>query len=222
MISLKDVSRDYANEFVRTAAVSAVSLQIGQGEYCAIMGPSGCGKSTLLSILGLMDPAFRGNYVLDGLDIGAASPAALRHARNALVGYVFQSFNLIDDITVLDNILLPKQFSPAGMQAEDRAAAVELARRFGIGERLQHLPYQLSGGQQQRVAIARALICRPKVIFADEPTGNLDSSSTGLIMDIFEEINAGGTTVVVVTHDPQVARRAGRLIQMGDGKVLES
>lgn len=220
MIQLEGVSRDYSTEHVRTSAVSNVNLDVPAGQYCAITGPSGCGKSTLLGIVGLMDQGYSGSYRLNGQEMASASPARLRRARNEDIGFVFQAFNLVPDISVLDNILLPCQFSSSGIVSKDRASAGELAERFGLSARLKHMPGQLSGGQQQRVAIARALIRNPVVVVADEPTGNLDSAATEVILGIFDEIHGGGTTLVVVTHDMQVASRAERRVSMRDGSVL--
>lgn len=220
MIRIEGVSREYVTQHVRTTAVSNIAFAVSEGEYCAITGPSGCGKSTLLGIIGLMDQSFTGSYLLDGHQMASASPALLRRARNEAVGFVFQSFNLVPDIPVVDNILLPCQFASGGISPADRSKARELAERFGIEARLKHMPGQLSGGQQQRVAIARALIRGPRVVVADEPTGNLDSASTETILGIFDEIHASGATLVVVTHDMQVASRAGRKIFMRDGSIV--
>lgn len=220
MIRLQGICRDYATEHVRTSAVSNVTLGVAQGEYCAITGPSGCGKSTLLGIVGLMDQGFTGSYLLNGHQMASATPVRLRRARNEDIGFVFQAFNLVPDIPVIDNILLPCQFSPSGIVPPDRTYAAELAERFGVATRLNHMPGQLSGGQQQRVAIARALIRKPKVVVADEPTGNLDSASTEIILGIFDEIHHSGATLVVVTHDMHVAARAGRRIAMRDGSIV--
>jgi putative ABC transport system ATP-binding protein len=220
MIRVNNLVREYQASQVRTRALSEVSLDVEPGEYVAIMGPSACGKSTLLGVLGLMDPEFSGSYLLDGTEMAFAAPAVKQKARNSLLGYVFQSFNLIGDITVEENILLPRQFSSGGISAADRKRCARLAERFGIASRLNHLPSQMSGGQQQRAAIARALIAEPRVLLADEPTGNLDSETSQQIMQLFDEIHADGTTVIVVTHDEQVAAHATRRIHLADGRVV--
>jgi putative ABC transport system ATP-binding protein len=216
--ALEDVSRVYATGDTEVRALDGVSLEFGEGSYTAIMGQSGSGKSTLLNVLGCLDRPSGGRYLLGGRDVSALEDDELSKARNQMLGFVFQSYNLIPHLTVLENIEVPMEYaglSPSAM----RARARELAETMGLGHRLHHRPAQLSGGQQQRVAIARSLANRPLVLLADEPTGNLDSATGLEILDLLDDLHRAGATLIIVTHDPKVAARADRTVRMLDGKV---
>lgn len=199
-------------------ALDHVNITIGFGEFTSIMGPSGSGKSTMMNILGCLDRPTSGEYYLDGKEIAGYNDDELAHTRNAKIGFVFQNFNLLSKLTAQENVALPLVY--AGVDEEER---MERARRgleaVGLGQRLDHKPMEMSGGQRQRVAIARALINNPAIIMADEPTGNLDTKSSYEIMDIFKELNAGGKTVVMVTHEPDIAEQTKRILVMRDGKI---
>jgi putative ABC transport system ATP-binding protein len=205
---------------VLVEALKGLSLDIAPGEYLSIMGPSGCGKSTLLNILGCLDRPTDGRYLLGGDDVSRLEDDALSAIRGARLGFIFQSYNLIQQLTVIENIEMPLFYQDRN-EDEARETAVRLAERVGLGSRLDHRPFELSGGQQQRVAIARALAMNPLVILADEATGNLDSSSGREILALFDELNAQGKTLIMVTHDTAVGERAGRCIRLRDG-LLES
>ncbi|MFM8387364.1 MAG: ABC transporter ATP-binding protein [Planctomycetia bacterium] len=215
---LEHVSRVYATGEAQVRALDDVTLDFPAGSYSAIVGQSGSGKSTLLNVLGLLDRPTGGRYLLGGEDVSALGDDRISQARGRRLGFVFQSFHLIPHLTVLENIEVPMEY--AGVPAAAmRERALELAGRMGLRHRLDHRPTQLSGGQQQRVAIARALANRPLVLLADEPTGNLDSATGLEILALLDELHAQGTTLVVVTHDPHVAARAGRVVRMLDGRV---
>ncbi|NIJ35450.1 putative ABC transport system ATP-binding protein [Sphingopyxis panaciterrae] len=219
MLRVENISKSYATSDVRTHALSDVSLAIGEGEFVAIMGPSGCGKSTLLNILGLLDRADGGRIELLGEDVSGASERDLTRLRRAAIGFVFQSFNLVDELTVTQNVELGLLYRGAG--ASERRERVEAALdRVGMRHRARHLPKQLSGGQQQRVAIARAIVSDPQLILADEPTGNLDTVNGEAVMDLLQQAVARGTSVVMVTHSLAQADRADRKIQLLDGRVV--
>lgn len=219
MIKTTDLCKVFRTEEVETWALNKVNIEIKKGEFVAIMGPSGCGKSTLLHILGLLDSPTSGRYELDGRDVSALSETERNRMRKGLLGFVFQSFNLIDELTVKENIGLPLLYM--GVPREERTARVEQAmRRMGILHRAGHFPQQLSGGQQQRTAIARAVVTRPKLILADEPTGNLDSKNGTEVMRLLRELNEEGTTVIMVTHSRHDADYAGRIINLFDGHIL--
>ena len=217
MLTLTDLTKAYRTTEVETRALDAVSLEVGAGEFVAIMGPSGCGKSTLLNILGFLDAPTSGSYRLLGEESAALSHAALTRLRRAHVGFVFQSFNLVDELTVEENVAIGLLYRDDRADAKRRIA--EALDRVGIAHRARHRPQQLSGGQQQRVAIARALVARPKLILADEPTGNLDTANGDQVMALLTETAAAGTTIVMVTHSPLHAAAAQRTIRLLDGRV---
>ena len=202
-------------------ALQGVSLEVPEGDYIAIMGSSGSGKSTLLNLLGALDRPTKGEYIIGGTPISQLNDDELSGIRNKMIGFIFQSYNLVAQYTVLENIEVPLHYrkgSPA-LTAKDRAWCRELAGMVGLGDRLTHRPFQLSGGQQQRVAIARAMVSDPKIILADEPTGNLDSSTEAEIMEMLSNLNKDGRTIIMVTHEPEVARQAKRQIYMKDGLI---
>jgi putative ABC transport system ATP-binding protein len=203
---------------VEVAALRGVTFSIGQGEYVCVMGPSGCGKSTLLNLLGCLDRPSAGRYVLGGEDVSSMGDDALSAVRGRRLGFVFQSYNLIQQLTVVENIEVPL-FYQGRPEDESRGRATDLARRVGLADRLEHKPFELSGGQQQRVAIARALVNDPLILLADEPTGNLDSASGAEIMRMLDELHRQGMTIILVTHDETVAHHARRAIRLRDGKV---
>ena len=218
LIELKGVTKVFTTDEIETHVLSNVDLNIDSGEYVAIAGPSGCGKSTLLSILGLLDVPTAGEYVLDGAALHGLAPGELARVRNRRVGFIFQSFHLIGDLTVAENVSVPLLYR--GVPAEERRSAVEEAlRRVGMEHRAKHYPSQLSGGQQQRVAVARAIAGKPSILLADEPTGNLDSKNGALVMDLIRDLHAGGATVCMVTHDPRYAEHADRTIHLFDGRI---
>jgi putative ABC transport system ATP-binding protein len=220
MIRMKNVSKIYRTEHVETHALSGFTVEIGDGEFVAVMGPSGSGKTTFLNIAGLLDAFDQGTYWLDGSDVSRLSDGQMSKVRNEKIGFIFQGFNLIPDLNVFDNVDVPLRYR--GMAAKQRRSAIEEALEVvGLTSRLKHYPAQLSGGQQQRVAVARAIVGRPRLILADEPTGNLDSAMANEIMDLLERINQAGTTVVMVTHDPELATRAPRQIHVLDGRMLD-
>jgi putative ABC transport system ATP-binding protein len=219
MIRLHNVSKTYRTDKVETLALKDIDLAVDRGEFVALMGPSGCGKSTLLNLIGLLDRPGKGSVEIDGAAIGSYGDKAVARLRNQTFGFVFQSFHLIPDLRVIDNVELPLLYrSLSG--GERRKLAREALARVGLGARMDHFPNQLSGGQQQRVAIARAIVGRPHVLLADEPTGNLDSKMGAEIMDLLLQLNAEGTTVVMVTHDEQEARRVGRIVRVFDGQLV--
>jgi putative ABC transport system ATP-binding protein len=219
LIRLQGVTKIFHTDEVETHALSRVDLEIRAGEYVAVCGPSGCGKTSLLSILGLLDSPSEGSYVLAGEPVSTLNAAQRARVRARAIGFVFQAFNLIGDLTVYHNVELPLRYRGLGA-AERRAAAHEALERVGLLHRLHHYPSQLSGGQQQRVAVARAVAGKPLVILADEPTGNLDSANGAGVMALLGELNAGGATLVVVTHDPRYLREAQRSVYLFDGRVV--
>jgi putative ABC transport system ATP-binding protein len=219
LIRLQGVTKIFHAEEVETHALSRIDLEIRAGEYVAVCGPSGCGKTSLLSILGLLDSPSEGSYVLAGEPVSTLNAAQRARVRARAIGFVFQAFNLIGDLTVYQNVELPLRYRGLG-PAERRAAAHEALERVGLLHRLHHYPAQLSGGQQQRVAVARAVAGKPLVILADEPTGNLDSANGAAVMALLAELHAGGATLVVVTHDPRYLREAQRSIYLFDGRVV--
>jgi putative ABC transport system ATP-binding protein len=221
MLRLEHVSKVYRTTDVETAALDDVSLEVKPGEFLAIMGPSGCGKSTLLNILGLIDSPTSGSYWFRGEDIARCSEEELTLRRRAGVGFVFQSFNLIDDLNVTENVEVALLYVgvPRAERRERIAAALE---RVDLTHRARHMPKQLSGGQQQRVAVARALVANPKLILADEPTGNLDTANGEAVMEMLTRIMNGGTTIVMVTHSEEHAKRAHRVVNMLDGRLVDT
>ena len=219
VIKLKSVAKVFLTDEVETHALSDVSLDVAKGEYVSIGGPSGCGKSTLLSILGLLDSASSGEYFLNGQAVADLPAKDRARVRNREIGFIFQSFNLIGDLTVFENVELPLTYR--GMPASDRRDRVTAAlERVGMAHRAKHLPSQLSGGQQQRVAVARAVAGEPAMLLADEPTGNLDSKSGESVMELLHELHRAGATICMVTHDPRYARHAERNIHLFDGRVV--
>ena len=221
MIKTKSLQKIFKTEEVETWALHDVSLEIHEGEFVAIMGPSGCGKSTLLNILGLLDNPSNGTYQLNGVEVSKLSEADRTNLRKGVIGFVFQSFNLIDELNVYENIELPLLYM--GVPKDERKRRVEeVMKRMDISHRVKHFPQQLSGGQQQRVAIARAVVANPKIILADEPTGNLDSKNGKEVMDLLTQLNKEGTTVVMVTHSQHDAGYATRTINLFDGQVVNS
>ena len=218
IVQLREIRKTYQMGMVTVEALRGVSIDIQAAEYVSIMGPSGCGKSTLLNVLGCLDRPSSGRYLLGSQDISQLDDNALSTVRGNRLGFIFQSYNLIQQLTVVENIEVPLYYQ-GRPEAESRAWATEVATRVGLADRLDHKPYELSGGQQQRVAIARALINDPLIILADEPTGNLDSASGVEILKLFDDLNRQGKTILLVTHDPSVARRSSRTIRLRDGKV---
>jgi len=221
MIQLEKLSRIYEIGNQSIHALDAVDLNINAGEFVAIMGRSGSGKSTLLNMLGCMDRPDEGEYLLDGKNISSMDDDELSAIRNQYMGFVFQSFHLLPRLSALDNVLLPRRYHSEGLRESDRQAAIELLEKVDLGDRISHKPNELSGGQRQRVAIARSLINKPRVVLADEPTGNLDSRTSDAIMDLLKELNREGQTIVMVTHEAAIAENAQRQIFMSDGKILE-
>ena len=219
MIKLTNIQRVFRTEDVETTALNNINLAINAGEFVAIMGPSGCGKSTLLSMLGMLDSPSAGSFLFNGRDIANHSEKQLAELRKASIGFVFQSFNLIDELTVAQNVELPLQYLNVG-KAERVARVATILQRVGIDHRADHLPQQLSGGQQQRVAVARALVINPQLILADEPTGNLDSKNGQEVMQMLRDLNRAGTTVIMVTHSEREGAYADRLVRMLDGQIL--
>jgi putative ABC transport system ATP-binding protein len=220
MLEMKSINKIYRTERIETHALSDFSLHVDDGEFVSVMGPSGSGKTTFLNVAGLLDTFETGTYTLDGKDVSRLSDREMSRIRNEKIGFIFQSFNLIPDLNVFDNVDVPLRYR--GLGGADRRRRIEKAvEMVGLSSRLKHLPSQLSGGQQQRVAIARVLAGDPKFILADEPTGNLDSLMAREIMDLLDRINSEGTTIVMVTHSPECAVRAQRQIHVLDGRVVD-
>lgn len=222
MINITDLEKYYATEEVRTVALNKLSFSVEKGEFVAIMGPSGCGKSTLLNILGLLDDPDGGSFIFNGIEVAGYNERKRADLRKHNIGFVFQSFNLIDELTVYENVELPLIYTKVPA-AERKTRVEEVLEKMQIMHRRKHFPQQLSGGQQQRVAVARAVVNNPKLILADEPTGNLDSSNGNEVMDLLTELNAAGTTIIMVTHSEHDAKYSHRIIRMLDGqKVTEN
>ena len=222
MIKVKDLEKFYSTEEVRTIALNKLSFEVKEGEFVAVMGPSGCGKSTLLNILGLLDDPDGGSFLFNGIEVAGFNERQRANLRKHNIGFVFQSFNLIDELTVYENVELPLIYT--GVKPAERKQRVEaVLEKMQIMHRRKHFPQQLSGGQQQRVAVARAVVNNPKLILADEPTGNLDSSNGNEVMDLLTELNSNGTTIIMVTHSEHDAKYSHRIIRMLDGqKVTEN
>lgn len=220
LISVRELQKVFLTEEVETHALSGIHLEIAKGEYISIAGPSGCGKSTLLSILGLLDSPTEGEYWLDGETVADLSAGQRARIRNREVGFIFQSFNLIGDLTVFENVELPLTYRSMAA-AERKQRALGALDRVGMAHRMKHYPAQLSGGQQQRVAVARAVVGDPAIILADEPTGNLDSSNGEAVMGLLAELHVEGATICMVTHDPRYAKHGDRMIHLFDGRIVE-
>lgn len=220
MIGIKGLDKYYINGEMKLHALKNINFSIEKGEFVAIMGSSGSGKSTMMNILGCLDHTFDGTYILDKIDISKLSDQKLSKIRNRKIGFVFQSFNLLSKLTALENVELPLIY--AGMNHKERVhKAKDVLEKVGLGDRLNHRPNELSGGQKQRVAIARALVNEPAIILADEPTGNLDSTSEKEIMELFKKLNDQGKTIIVVTHEPEVGKSCKRVIRFRDGEIIE-
>jgi putative ABC transport system ATP-binding protein len=220
MLSMRELTRVYRTESVETTALDGINLDIAAGEFVAIMGPSGCGKSTLLNVVGMLDSPSGGSYVFNGEEVAGLSEAKLAEVRKKNIGFIFQSFNLVDELSVRENVELALLYHDVPT-AERRRRADEVMDKVGIAHRSKHRPSQLSGGQQQRVAVARALIGEPKLILADEPTGNLDTQHGEEVMKMLQALNREGSTIVMVTHSPGHADYASRIVHMLDGRVLQ-
>lgn len=218
MLKMTQISKVYRTDVIETYALRSLDLTVEEGEFVSVTGPSGSGKTTFLNITGLLETFSSGEYMLDGVDVGKLSDRERSRIRNEKIGFIFQGFNLIPDLNLFDNVDVPLRYR--GMKASERKARIEEALELvGLGARMKHFPAQLSGGQQQRVAIARALAGKPRFLLADEPTGNLDSLMARQVMELLEKINEQGTTIIMVTHDAELARRAQRNIQVIDGQV---
>ncbi|RZK82582.1 MAG: ABC transporter ATP-binding protein [Pedobacter sp.] len=221
MIQLQNIEKVYRTDTIETLAINGISLDIARGEFLSIMGPSGCGKSTLLNIMGLLDEPSKGKIKIDNQDISRFSDQQMARFRNEKLGFIFQSYHLINDLQVLDNVELPLLYRDSSAK-ERRQLATEALEKVGLSNRLKHFPNQLSGGQRQRVAIARAIVGRPQIILADEPTGNLDSAMGNEIMDILINLNKNdGTTIIMVTHDENMAHKTHRLVRLFDGSQVQ-
>ncbi|MCL6216980.1 MULTISPECIES: ABC transporter ATP-binding protein [Zunongwangia] len=222
MIKITDLEKFYRTDEVQTIAINKLSFEVKEGEFVSVMGPSGCGKSTLLNILGLLDDPDGGSYIFNGIEVAGFNERKRANLRKHNIGFVFQSFNLIDELSVFENVELPLIYT--GVKPAERKERVhEVLEKMQIMHRRKHFPQQLSGGQQQRVAVARAVVNNPKLILADEPTGNLDSSNGNEVMDLLTELNAAGTTIIMVTHSEHDAKYSHRIIRMLDGqKVTEN
>jgi putative ABC transport system ATP-binding protein len=219
MIEIHDLTKAYRTSAVETTALNHINLEVNEGEFIAIMGPSGCGKSTLLNILGMLDTPDSGRYGFLGEDVAGYSERQLADIRKRNIGFIFQSFNLVDELSVADNVMLPLLYQQVA-PSERKQRVKEVLERVGIAHRADHRPQQLSGGQQQRVAVARAVVTNPKLILADEPTGNLDTTNGEEVLELLNQLNGEGTTIIMVTHDQSHAEHAGRIVNMLDGRVL--
>jgi putative ABC transport system ATP-binding protein len=220
VIDVSELTKVYVTDEVETHALTGINLRVMQGEYVAIMGPSGCGKTTLMSILGLLDSPSSGGYELAGAPVEKLDAAQRARFRNRNIGFVFQSFNLIGDLSVYENVELPLVYRGGVSRSERARKVAEALGSVGMSHRMRHYPAQLSGGQQQRVAIARALVGDPQILLADEPTGNLDSANGEKVMELLSELNTRGATLVMVTHEPRYAARARRIVRLFDGQIV--
>ena len=220
MLTMRDLAKVYRTDTVETAALDGIDLDIADGEFVAIMGPSGCGKSTLLNVIGMLDSPTSGSYVFNGQEVAGLPEGKLADVRKKNIGFIFQSFNLVDELSVRENVELALLYHDVAA-SERRRRADEVMDKVGIGHRAKHRPSQLSGGQQQRVAVARALVGTPKLILADEPTGNLDTQHGEEVMKMLQALNREGSTIVMVTHSPGHADYAGRVVNMLDGRILQ-
>lgn len=221
MIQLKNIEKVYRTDTVETQALNNINLKVDKGEFLSIMGPSGCGKSTLLNLMGLLDAPSKGDILIDSQQTLSLNDRKLANFRNSKIGFIFQSYHLINDLQVVDNVELPLLYRNSSAK-ERRMLAIAALEKVGLSNRIHHFPTQLSGGQKQRVAIARAIVGRPEIILADEPTGNLDSAMGNEIMNILLELNrVDGTTIVMVTHDPNMAQRTHRLLRLFDGSQVQ-
>ncbi|MEP7008443.1 MAG: ABC transporter ATP-binding protein [Sphingomonas bacterium] len=220
MLEMRALSRTYRTDTIETTALDAIDLDIADGEFVAVMGPSGCGKSTLLNLMGMLDSPSGGSYVFNGTEVAGLGENKLAEFRKANIGFIFQSFNLVDELSVRENVELALLYHDVPA-AERKRRTDAVMDRVGIAHRARHRPSQLSGGQQQRVAVARALVAEPKLILADEPTGNLDTNHGEEVMRMFQQLNAEGSTIVMVTHSPAHADYASRVVNMLDGRILQ-
>jgi len=220
MLEMRALSRTYRTDTIETSALDAIDLDIADGEFVAVMGPSGCGKSTLLNLMGMLDSPSSGSYVFNGQEVAGLGESRLAEVRKANIGFIFQSFNLVDELSVRENIELALLYHDVPT-AERKRRTDDVMDRVGIAHRARHRPSQLSGGQQQRVAVARALVAEPKLILADEPTGNLDTNHGDEVMRMLQQLNAEGSTIVMVTHSPAHADYASRVVNMLDGRILQ-
>ena len=220
MVSLEGVDKTYRTDRIETVALSNINLEVEDGEFIAVMGPSGCGKSTLLNVMGLLDEPTKGQIALDGEEVTSYGDRQLARLRNERIGFIFQAFHLISDLNVVDNVEIPLLYRRGLSGKERRRMALDALERVGLSSRVHHFPPQLSGGQQQRVAIARAVVGRPRLLLADEPTGNLDSQMGEEIMEILRGLNRDSTTVVMVTHDSRLAEQTQRIVRLFDGRQV--
>jgi putative ABC transport system ATP-binding protein len=221
MIQLTNIEKVYRTSTIETLALTNINLHVKAGEFLSIMGPSGCGKSTLMNLIGLLDAPSKGNVTIGGQAVTQYRDKELAHLRNQKIGFIFQSFHLINDLSVLDNVEIPLLYRKGDTTGSSRRElAQEALERVGLSNRMKHFPNQLSGGQKQRVAIARAIVGRPEIILADEPTGNLDSAMGNEIMNILQQLNADGSTIVMVTHDESMAKKTHRLVRLFDGTMV--
>lgn len=221
LLELQSIKKVFHADEVDTWALDDICLTIDRGQYVAISGPSGCGKSTLLSVMGLLSSASEGKYFINGTEVAGLGPVEQARVRNQEIGFIFQAFNLVGDMSVIDNVELPLTFRSGLSKKQRHDMAVDALEKVGMAHRLKHFPSQLSGGQQQRVAIARALVGKPNVLLADEPTGNLDSRNAEMVMELLTTLHKQGSTIVMVTHDPRSAEQAERTITLFDGKVVD-